>query len=136
MQKNQQPENGAGKETFAIFGRIRNGKITIIRVPQGPKRQPATGAPNKPYSGQYTATVRDDRESLTGTGFKPKEKVFILIETLKKEADEYPGEWTIGIIKANHPESNPACIPLGRLNLPARTRREVNAAKKKLEQIN
>jgi hypothetical protein len=136
-----QPENPTevGKRSFMLFGRIKNGVITMtyFTPPNRPAiHQSGVVTNNKPYSGQYNATIRNGSENLVGTSFRPGQKVIILLETLKKEADGSPGKWTIGVIKADNPDPQPTCIFLGLLNVSARTRREINAAKKKLEQFN
>ena len=139
MLKNQLPENPAevGKRAFALFGRITKGVITTTYfTPQNRPvaHQSGVATNNKPYSGQYNATIRNGSENLVGTSFRPGQKVIVLLETLKKEDEDSPGKWTIGVIKIDKPDPQPTCIFIGRLNLPARKRREVNAAKKKLEQ--
>ena len=141
MLQNQLPENPTevGKRSFMLFGRITKGVITMVYFT--PQNRPATHQSgvvtnDKPYSGQYNATIRGSGEDLVGTSFRPGQKVIVLLETLKKEDEDSPGKWTIGVIKVDKPDPQPTCIFIGLLNLPIRTRREVNAAKKKLEQFN
>lgn len=69
---------------------------------------------NEPYTGQYNATVRDCR--LPGVDLTPREKVYLLPETLSEQKDEVIG-WTIGVVREKNPGNEPVCVPLRLLNL-------------------